>query len=141
MVTVIDRERSRLSLLNDSIATSETLDGLDQFEWVVEATGDQGVLSALLQRSATGATLLLMGLPYGTEPFSFESIVAFDRAIVGTVGSSGADFEEALRTLPMIDTTPFLQAFLPLHEFEKAWSLARSRSVLKVMLQPDPGAI
>ena len=41
----------------------------------------------------------------------------------------------------MIDTKPFLQASLPLAEFEKAWSLARSRQVLKVMLQPDPGAI
>jgi 2-desacetyl-2-hydroxyethyl bacteriochlorophyllide A dehydrogenase len=140
-VTVIDRERSRLRLLHDSIATAETLDRLDQFEWVVEATGDQGVLSQLLQRSATGATLLLMGLPYGPEPFSFESVVSFDRAIVGTVGSSGADFEEALRTLSMIDTQPFLQASLPLADFEKAWSLARSRQVLKVMLQPDPGAI
>jgi 2-desacetyl-2-hydroxyethyl bacteriochlorophyllide A dehydrogenase len=140
-VTVIDRERSRLRLLEGSIATAETLDEVDQFEWVVEATGDQGVLSALLRRCATGATLLLMGLPYGPEPFSFESVVSFDRAIVGTVGSSGADFEEALRTLPMIDTKPFLQASLPLAEFEKAWSLARSRQVLKVMLQPDPGAI
>jgi threonine dehydrogenase-like Zn-dependent dehydrogenase len=140
-VTVIDRERSRLGLLGDGISTAETLEGLDQFEWVVEATGDQGVLSTLLQKSATGATLLLMGLPYGPEPFSFESVVSFDRAIVGTVGSSGADFDEALRTLPMIDTRPFLQASLPLNEFEKAWSLARSRSVLKVMLQPDPGAI
>ena len=82
-----------------------------------------------------------MGLPYGSQPFSFESVVSFDRTIVGSVGSSGADFEEALRTLPLIDTSPFLQASLPLAEFEKAWSLARSRSVLKVMLQPDASAI
>lgn len=140
-VTVIDRERGRLGLLNGIVDTADSLDGLDEFEWLVEATGDQGVLSTLLRQSATGATLLLMGLPYGPEPFSFESVVSFDRAIVGTVGSSGADFDEALRTLPMIDTAPFLRAALPLHEFEKAWSLARSRSVLKVMLQPDPGAI
>lgn len=140
-VMVIDRERSRLGLFNDSIATSETLDGFDCFDWLVEASGDQGVLSTLLQRSATGATLLLMGLPYGPTPFSFESVVSFDRAIVGSVGSSGADFEEALRTLPLIDTKPFLQEHLPLHEFEKAWAMARSRSVLKVMLQPDPGAV
>ena len=72
------------------------------------------MLSTVLQKSATGATLLLMGLPYGPQPFSFESVVSFDRTIVGSVGSSGADFEEALRTLPMIDTTPFLQASLPL---------------------------
>jgi 2-desacetyl-2-hydroxyethyl bacteriochlorophyllide A dehydrogenase len=140
-VTAIDRERSRLDLLDGTVNTSESLEGLDQFEWVVEATGQLSVLSTLLQKSATGATLLLMGLPYGQQPFSFESVVSFDRTIVGTVGSSGADFEEALRTLPLIDTTPFLQASLPLADFEKAWSLARSRSVLKVMLQPDAGAI
>ena len=140
-VTAIDRERSRLALFDGTVATSESLDGLDQFEWVVEATGQLGVLSTVLQKSATGATVLLMGLPYGTQPFSFESVVSFDRTIVGSVGSCGADFEEALRTLPLIDTTPFLQASLPLADFEKAWSLARSRSVLKVMLQPDAGAI
>jgi 2-desacetyl-2-hydroxyethyl bacteriochlorophyllide A dehydrogenase len=140
-VTAIDRERSRLALIEGTVATSESLDGLDQYEWVVEATGQVGVLSTVLQKSSTGATVLLMGLPYGAQPFSFESVVSFDRTIVGSVGSSGADFEEALRTLPLIDTAPFLQASLPLAEFEKAWSLARSRSVLKVMLQPDAGAI
>ncbi len=140
-VTVIDRERSRLALLGAIGSTSESLEGLDRFDWVVEATGNVGVLTTLLQKSATGATVLLMGLPYGPQPFSFESVVSFDRTIVGSVGSSGADFDEALRTLTMIDTTPFLQTSLPLNEFEKAWSLARSRSVLKVMLQPDAGAV
>ena len=140
-VTVVDRERSRLAHLGGVVSTSESLDGLDQFEWVVEATGSLTVLSTVLHKSATGASILLMGLPYGPQPFSFESVVSFDRTIVGSVGSSGADFEEALRTLTMIDTTPFLQASLPLDQFEKAWSLARSRSVLKVMLQPDAGAV
>jgi D-arabinose 1-dehydrogenase-like Zn-dependent alcohol dehydrogenase len=84
--------------------------------------------------------LLLMGLPYANEGFSFESIVAFDRSVIGSVGSSGADFEEALATLPSIDTTPFLQASFPLAEFEKAWRVVRSRSVLKVMLQADMSA-
>lgn len=140
-VTAFDRERSRLALFDGTVATAESLEQLEEFDWVVEATGQLSVLTTLLQKSATGATLLLMGFPYGTQPFSFESVVSFDRTIVGTVGSGGADFEEALRTLPAIDTRPFLQASLPLADFEKAWSLARSRSVLKVMLQPDATAI
>jgi threonine dehydrogenase-like Zn-dependent dehydrogenase len=140
-VTVVDREKSRLALLGGIVSTSESLDGLDQFDWLVEATGNVSVLNAVLQKSATGATVLLMGLPYGSQSFSFESVVSYDRTIVGSVGSSGADFEEALQTLTMIDTAPFLQTSLPLDEFERAWSLARSRSVLKVMLQPDAGAI
>ncbi len=140
-VTVFDRERARLGFLNGAFATAESLDGISEFDWIVEATGDQGVLSTVLGRSATGATLLLMGLPYASQHFSFESVVAFDRSVIGTVGSCGADFDEALRTVPLIDTVPFLQARLPLTEFEKAWDLVRSRSVLKVMLQPDPGSV
>jgi 2-desacetyl-2-hydroxyethyl bacteriochlorophyllide A dehydrogenase len=136
-VTVIDRERERLTLLGGGVSTSQSLDDLERFDWLVEATGDQAVLSALLRGSATGATLLLMGLPYANHAFSFESVVSFDRSIIGSVGSSGGDFEEALATLPIIDTAPFLKASFPLAEFEKAWALVRSRSVLKVMLQPD----
>jgi 2-desacetyl-2-hydroxyethyl bacteriochlorophyllide A dehydrogenase len=140
-VTVFDRERTRLAFLNGAVATSESLDSIGEFDWIIEATGDQGVLSTVLERSATGATVLLMGLPYANQPFSFESIVAFDRSVIGTVGSCGADFDEALRTLPLLDTTPFLEVALPLSEFEKAWDLVRSRRVLKVMLQPDAGAV
>ena len=139
-VSVFDRAKERLALLGPGIKGEESLTGLDRFDWIVEATGDQGVLNALLEGVATGATMLLLGLPYSHQSLSFESIVAFDRSIIGSVGSSAADFREALRTLPMIDTVPFLTRAFPLGDFEKAWELFRSRSVLKVMLKPDPGA-
>ncbi len=139
-VTVFDRERPRLSLLDGLVSTQQSLDEIERFDWVVEATGNQSVLSTLLERSGTGATLLLLGLPYSDHTFSFESIVAYDRSIVGSVGSSGADFEEALRTLPLIDTTSFLQASFPLRKFEEAWGAFRSRAALKVMLQADESA-
>ncbi|MEP7118004.1 MAG: hypothetical protein ABI880_10500, partial [Acidobacteriota bacterium] len=89
----------------------------------------------------TGATLLLLGLPYSAQTFSFESIVAYDRSVLGSVGSSGADFEEALATLPLIDTTPFLGSSYPLDQFEQAWSVVRSRRVLKVMIKADATAV
>jgi 2-desacetyl-2-hydroxyethyl bacteriochlorophyllide A dehydrogenase len=139
-VTVFDRERARLDFVPDGIATSESFEDIERFDWIVEATGDHSVLMTLLQRCATGATLLLMGLPYGSHAFSFESIVAFDRSIVGTVGSSAADFDEALLTLPSVDTARFVETALPLADFEKAWAMLRARAVLKVMLQPDAGA-
>ena len=140
-VTVIDQERKRLALLEGIARTSLSLDGIEAYEWIVEATGSQQVLDTLLQQSGTGATLLLLGLPYSSQSFSFESVVSFDRAIIGSVGSSGADFDQALATLPDIDTTPFLQAAYPLEEFEKAWDEFRRRSVLKVMLQADQSAV
>lgn len=140
-VTVFDREGDRLSLLNGAVSTSQSLQGLERFDWIIEATGQQAVLSELLQQSSTGSTLLLLGLPYSVQAFNFESIVAFDRSVVGSVGSSGADFDAALAILPMIDTAPFLKTSYPLHEFEKAWTVARSRAVLKVMLKADATAI
>lgn len=138
-VTVFDREAARLSLLT-GIATAQTLANLEQYDWLVEATGDQSALTSLLQQSATGATLLLMGLPYAHHNFSFESIVGFDKTVVGSVGSNGADFEEALATLPLLDTRPFLEASYPLEEYERAWSDVRSRAHIKVMLKIDPAA-
>ncbi len=138
-VTVFDREAARLSLLT-GIATAQTLANLEQYDWLVEATGDQSALTSMLQQSGTGATLLLMGLPYAHHNFTFESIVGFDKTVVGSVGSNGADFEEALATLPLLDTSAFLQAFYPLEEYERAWTDVRSRAHIKVMLKIDPAA-
>ena len=139
-VTVFDRESARLSLLEGIAATSTSFENLDQFDWLIEATGDQAALTALLEKSRTGATLLLLGFPYAYHSFSFESIVGFDKTVVGSVGSNGADFEEALATLPLLDTSPFLQAFYPLEEYERAWTDVRSRAHIKVMLRIDPAA-
>jgi threonine dehydrogenase-like Zn-dependent dehydrogenase len=140
-VTVFDRETARLALLEDVAATSTSFENLDQFDWLVEATGDQAALSALLEKSRTGATLLLMGFPYANHNFTFESIVGFDKAVVGSVGSNGGDFEEALATLPLLETTPFLQACYPLEEYQRAWDDVRSRAHIKVMLRIDSAAM
>jgi threonine dehydrogenase-like Zn-dependent dehydrogenase len=140
-VTIFDREDERLAQLDGAIVTSQSLDNLEQFEWLIEATGSQPVLSSLLNQASTGAALLLLGLPYSDQNYNFESIVAFDRSIIGSVGSSGADFEEALATLLKIDTAPFLRASCPLKEYEKAFMAARSRSLLKVMLRIEASAL
>lgn len=139
-VTLFDKEKDRLALLNGDVATSQAVEGLDRFEWIIEATGSQQVLSVLLKQAATGATLLLLGLPYTDQTFNFESIVAFDRSVIGSVGSNGTDFEKALEILPQIDTVPFLSASYTLAEHEKAVQEARSLSVLKVMLKIDTSA-
>ena len=139
-VTVFDREPQRLAWLGTGVGSSISMDNMEQFEWLIEATGNQQVLSSLLERSPTGATLLLLGLPYAEESFSFESIVAFDRSVIGSVGSNGADFDRALGMLARIDTTAFLTSTFPLARFEDAWAEFRRRTSLKVMLKADEGA-
>ncbi|HYX30878.1 MAG TPA: hypothetical protein VE863_20235, partial [Pyrinomonadaceae bacterium] len=67
--------------------------------------------------------------------------VGYDKTVVGSVGSTSDDFKGALATLPLIDTTRFMERILPLHEFREAWALARAREYLKVILQVDASAI
>jgi len=138
-VTVVDRSAERLAALNGSIATVEKLQDPERFDWLIEATGQQAVLNQLLEQSRPGATLLLLGLPYANQNFNFESIVAFDRSVIGSVGSTALDFRAALAALPTIDTTPFLRHTFPLADFEQALAAARSHTVLKVMLTPEAG--
>jgi 2-desacetyl-2-hydroxyethyl bacteriochlorophyllide A dehydrogenase len=138
-VTVIDRQGERLSLLSGLDGASSEITDLSEYEWLIEATGSQAVLSAILERASTGAALLLLGLPYSDQTFNFETIVAFDRTVIGSVGSSAADFEQAMATLPDINTAPFLTTWFPLGQFEKALGAARSKSTLKVMLRVDAG--
>jgi 2-desacetyl-2-hydroxyethyl bacteriochlorophyllide A dehydrogenase len=139
-VTVFDSDEERLRVLNGTLSTSSALEKLDQFDYFVEATGKQLVLSALLQQSRAGASLLLLGLPYSEQAFNFESLVAYDRTVVGSVGSTRRDFDEALAILPKIDTAPFLRAQFRLEDYENALEAARSRAVLKVMLAVDASA-
>lgn len=139
-VTVFDKAEVRLDLLKDLARTERTITDLEGIDWLVEATGDRGALIQLLQQSSTGATALLVGLPYGPHSFNFETIVGFDKTVIGSVGSNGADFEEALATLPSLDVASFLQCSYPLEEYAQAWNAARSRAHLKVMLRVDANA-
>jgi 2-desacetyl-2-hydroxyethyl bacteriochlorophyllide A dehydrogenase len=135
-VTVFDRNPLRRSYFEGSeIEVSDDLDRLNQFENLVEVTGDPHALDVMLHQSPAGAIILLLGLPYAHQKFTFESIVAFDKIIVGSVGSSTRDFEEAIALLPQIDTTAFVEKIFPLSEFMNAWELTRSRKHLKIILK------
>ena len=138
-VTVFDRSAVRLALFDGSaIATDQNLDDLSAFDAVVEATGDPDALTAILDRSAAGSVLLLLGLPYARRSFSFETIVGYDKTVVGSVGSAAEDFAEAVTILPSIDTSAFHRAVMTLEQYAQAWDLARARTHLKVIIQVDP---
>lgn len=136
-VTVFDRNPARLK--HFSSAFSEMGD-LSAFDALIEATGDPDVLEKILHSSKPGATILLLGLPYARREFSFESVVGYDKTVVGSVGSSGEDFDQALVALPKLDTRAFFEAVLPLSDYAKAWALAESGKHLKVVLKADPWA-
>jgi 2-desacetyl-2-hydroxyethyl bacteriochlorophyllide A dehydrogenase len=134
-VTVFDRNAGRLAYFDGSpIAVAQDWARLGEFDHVIEATGDPDALDSILHRSPAGATILLLGLPYAHRNFTFESIVAYDKIIVGSVGSSAKHFQTAIELLPRIDMTAFKSKLLPLAEFKQAWELSASHAHLKVIL-------
>ena len=134
-VTAFDRNSHRLEYLRGSaIKVSNELAQLDKFDALVEVTGDPDALDTILHKSPAGATILLLGLPYAHITFTFESIVAFDKTVIGSVGSGEKDFEAAISLLPDLETKALIEKRLPLSEFMNAWELARSQKYLKIIL-------
>jgi 2-desacetyl-2-hydroxyethyl bacteriochlorophyllide A dehydrogenase len=134
-VTVFDRNPLRLEYFADAkISVSDDLTQLHEYEVLVEVTGDPDALDVILHQSPAGATILLLGLPYAHRQFTFEKIVAFDKTVVGSVGSSARDFADAITLLPQLETTLFFEKILPFSDFQQAWELTRSKKYLKLML-------
>jgi len=139
-VTAFDRDPLRRSYFEGTSIqadSSANMERLGEFEALIEATGDPDALNAMLQHSAPGAVLLLLGLPYARREFNFEHVVAYDKTVIGSVGSSAQDFKEAVKLLPQLRLDAFLEKVLPLESFSEGWQLFRERKHLKVILQVD----
>jgi len=137
-VTVFDRDSGRLADLNHpAIFTANSLERLAGFDAVIEATGDPGALAAILSQSGVGSTTLLMGLPYARQEFNFETVVACDKAVVGSVGSSSEHFTRAIELLSRLPLEPYLRNVMPLERFAEGWDLFRRHECLKVLLKVD----
>lgn len=134
-VVVYDKRAKRRSYYNNPlIRTVSRMSELYKLRVFVEATGDPNALHELLGNSRTGATFLLLGLPYSRRDFNFESVVAFDKTIVGSVGSSSKDFIAALDLIRKIEVQPLLESVVPLEEFGEAWRNFTKREHLKTLL-------
>lgn len=135
-VTVFDKNYSRLEYLKDKVAAvSREISGLEKFGLIIEATGIVDVLKKVLNTSKLDSTILLLGFPYGDLNYNFEDVVGKEKAVIGSVGGAGEDFDEALDLLSKLDTTPFVQSVLPLDDFKRAWEIQRDSKQLKVILK------
>ena len=134
-VTAFDKEPRRLEYFSGtSIKTLSDLCRLNDFQYLIEVTGDPHALDEILVRSRAGATILLLGLPYAKKEFNFESIVAFDKTIVGSVGSSAEDFRKAIKILSSLDLDVLTKFSVPFERFEEGWQKFRNREALKLLL-------
>ena len=137
-VTVFDRDPTRLTGFDQlGISTRSHLEGLHRFEVLAEVTGNQESLETVLEKSGAGSSILLLGLPYGRRAFNFERVVAYDKTIVGSVGSSAREFCQAIELIGQLDLTPYFEHILPLSRFDDAWAMARKHACFKVLLKVD----
>ncbi len=134
-VTAFDRNPKRRALFDGTtIKTTDDLSELHRFNVIVEITGDPEVLNRALHESPANATLLLLGLPYGERPFSFEAVAAYDKTVTGSVGSTAEDFDNAIAMLPKLTLGPYFQCPMALENFHAAWTKSQDGDVLKVIL-------
>ncbi len=67
--------------------------------------------------------------------FNFEEIVAFDKSIIGSVGSTHEDFVEAIQTLGKLNLQDFTSHIFPLTEYAEAWEKRRDGKILKAIIK------
>ena len=135
-VSVFDQDVRRRSYFDGtSIGVTASLDPLDEYDVIVENTGDPQVLHTILDAAGPGSTILLKDMPHAYKEFGLGSVVSSDQTIVGSFGSEAQDFDKAVSILPVLDFLPFTQRVLPLTEYETAWAETKSRAYLKVLLE------
>lgn len=135
-VTAFDHNPLRIKgIKKGNISGRTEITGLNDFDYIIEATGQLDVLEKVLSESATGAKILLLGLPYGSVEFNFENLVAFDKAVVGSVGSTKSDFTQAIAKYAELDMESLIQNIFPLEDYEAAWIQHKSGQVAKAILR------
>ena len=136
LVTVFDRDPVRLAYFDGSgISKGQNLDELREFEVLVETTGDPEALQKMMAHSPPGALILLLGLPQAHQQFVFQDVVAYDKTVIGSVGSGPSDMAEAIEMLPRLELDALTGHVLPLDRFEQAWDGVRKRESLKTLLE------
>ena len=135
-VVVYDQDlRRRQHFQGGAIKTTGDLCDSENYRVLIDATGDPDVLRWALEKSRTGATLLLLGLSYSRHRLNMEQFISHDKTIVGSMGSSADDFEQAIKLLPELYLEPFIQMVLPLSEFDTGLQMFKNREYLKVLLE------
>ncbi len=138
-VTAVDKNQNRLELLNDiPVNTFNEIDDLSPYSFIIECTGDIQSAEDILSNSAPATSILLLGLPYGKRSIDLENIVSLDKRIIGTVGSGGTHFEDAIQLAPKLNLECFNRTVFEFDNWESAWDYHRSKKAIKVKLKITP---
>ena len=138
-VTVFDRNPKRLeSFEGAAVSVGSDSSRLEQYDVVVEATGDPDSLEQVIRTSNPDAVHLLLGLPASGRRFVAEGRAAGEKAVIWSAGADGADFQEAAELLPRLPLADSWYEAVPLTEFQRAWESFRRGDHLKVLVEVSP---
>ncbi|KAF0135202.1 MAG: family 2 glycosyl transferase [Candidatus Saganbacteria bacterium] len=135
-VDVFDKNNIKTAgIKNPKIKAFSELNGLGQYDYIIEATGKTEALKKVLAESKAGVKILLLGLPYAKMEYNFESLVCFDKTLVGSVGSTREDFIEAIRVYERIDLSALTQCIFSFDDYELAWKKHLKGEVIKAIIK------
>ena len=138
-VTVVDKNQKRLDSLNDiPVHTQNEINDLSPYSYIIECTGDIQSAEKLIIKSAPATSILLLGLPYGNRSLNLENIVSLDKQIIGTVGSGGNHFENAIKLAPRLNLESFNKTVFDFDQWESAWEMHRTKNAIKVKIKIAP---
>jgi len=126
---------SSLEFSDISISTPSNNPDYGTFSVIIECTGDAGIASEIIGDSSASTSILLLGLPYDNKVIDLEEIVSFDKKIIGSVGSDGADFKAAMNISKEINMDHFNTTTFDFNDWSKAWDLHKTNQKLKVKLK------
>ncbi|NQT29342.1 MAG: alcohol dehydrogenase catalytic domain-containing protein, partial [Candidatus Saganbacteria bacterium] len=135
-VVVFDKNELRVAnIKNKRIKGNTQIRGLGDFDYIVEATGQVEVLKQALSETKAGAKLLLLGLPYASLDFNFESVVSFDKTLIGSLGSSREDFLAAIKNHSTLEFEGLARDIFPLKDYALAWAKQKEGKVAKAIIK------
>ena len=135
-VTVFDRNAKRLSYFEDTpVSTGSGTDGFEDFDILIEATGDPESIESMVRASRSDAILLLLGLPSSRRQFTIPGAAAGEKTIVWSAGAEEGDFQEAAHMLSRLETGALTSYAVPLSRFAEAWETFGAGDRLKVLVE------
>ncbi|MEV6379773.1 alcohol dehydrogenase catalytic domain-containing protein [Streptomyces sp. NPDC051773] len=104
-------------------------DGRTGFTYVFETSGHAPALHQAVDRTAPGATVVLIGLTPDRLPVTTEDVVRRQLVIRGSmIYDHPSDFTAAIAELPVARPGAVIEARFPLHESQKAFAGAATRA-------------
>jgi D-arabinose 1-dehydrogenase-like Zn-dependent alcohol dehydrogenase/glycosyltransferase involved in cell wall biosynthesis len=138
-VTVVDPNERWLQLLYKyDVDTWKGIESLYGFDYLIDTTGREDIVSCLTEKSKPSPKILLIGLPCGHPvPMSFSTLPCYqDKEVYASMGSSHRDWQEAIRLVSSrtINLDNHTMTVLPLESYDTAWEAVREGELFKVLL-------